>query len=276
MRLTGGERHDQRARQPRALPQVVPEALKARPMVSITKLDLERVVEALDDAARAEVITWKTAVNAWGTFTKMFGDAVRSKRLALRVLADNPAEGIAGPDRGAKKGKVYLYPSEFLALVSCERVPLRWRRLFALAVYTYPRGGELEALRLEDIDLAHFVIHIHRAIDRSDDGEEKETKTGNPRRIPVERPLVPLLRVMMREAEEEGEVRLLRMPPVCDLSSRLRQYLEWAGVMRAELFANDRSRKQVTFYDLRRRASPGWPSAGTSRSRSCSGPATRT
>ncbi len=34
-------------------------------------------------------------------------------------------------------------------------------------------------------------------------------------------------------------------------SERLRQYLEWAGVSRAELFVTDRTRKQVTFYDLR-------------------------
>jgi hypothetical protein len=41
------------------------------------------------------------------------------------------------------------------------------------------------------------------------------------------------------------------MPPVCDLSTRLRKYLAWAGVTRAELFADDRTRKQITFYDLR-------------------------
>jgi effector-binding domain-containing protein len=32
------------------------------------------------------------------------------------------------PDRGASKEKQYLYPSESLKFVSCEDVPLRWRR----------------------------------------------------------------------------------------------------------------------------------------------------
>jgi hypothetical protein len=41
------------------------------------------------------------------------------------------------------------------------------------------------------------------------------------------------------------------MPPECGLSDRLRQYLRWAGVERAELFANDATRKQITFHDLR-------------------------
>jgi hypothetical protein len=36
-----------------------------------------------------------------------------------------------------------------------------------------------------------------------------------------------------------------------DWARRLRKYLGWAGVKRAELFANDRTRKQITFYDLR-------------------------
>ena len=41
------------------------------------------------------------------------------------------------------------------------------------------------------------------------------------------------------------------MPPACDLSARLRQYLKWSGVKRAELFANDATRKQLTFHGLR-------------------------
>jgi len=177
----------------------------------------------------------------------MFKDACRSKVLALRVREDNPAAEVSPPDEGVKKSKSYIYPSEFMALVSCERVPIRWRRLFAVAVYTYARAAELEALEDEDVDLEHRMIHIHRAIDRSS-GEVKETKTNNPRRIPIEPALVPLLALMKREATGR---RLLDMPPENDLSERLRQYLGWAGVERAELFANDATRKQMTFHDLR-------------------------
>ena len=45
--------------------------------------------------------------------------------------------------------------------------------------------------------------------------------------------------------------RLLTMPPREELARRLRRYLKWAGVTRAELFANDATRKQLTFHDLR-------------------------
>ncbi len=178
----------------------------------------------------------------------MFDDACRSKTLALRVLTENPCVGIRGPDEGVKKSKSYVYPTEFARLVACPRVPIRWRRLFTVAIYTYTRAAELEALEKEDVDLDALTIHIHRAIDRSEDGEVKETKTNNPRRIPIEEPLVPLVRLLM--AETTGR-RLVDMPPACDLSPRLRQYLEWAGVTRAELFAGDKTRKAITFHDLR-------------------------
>ncbi len=227
----------------------VPPELKAKPMVEITKFDLEGIVELLDDAVIAEEIRWKTAVNVWGTITVMFGEAYASKRRALRVLTTNPCTDIVGPDRGAETVKVYLFPVEFMAMMTCDRIPIRWKRLFALSVYLYPRPGELEALHLEDINLQHRYVFFHRATDRK--GDEKETKTGISRRVPIEPALVPLLERMMEEAREEGEELLLRMPPECDLSTRLRQYLRWAGVTRAELFVTDRTRTQITFYDLR-------------------------
>lgn len=221
--------------------------LGPRPMVEIKRVDLERLVEELDAAVRAGLCSWKTARNTWGVVSKMFDDGCRSKVLALRVLTENHCAGVRGPDEGVKKSKSYVYPSEFVRLVECPRVPIRWRRLFAVAIYTYTRAGELEALEKEDVDLDAMSIHVHRAIDRSD-GTDKETKTNNPRRIPIESTLVPLLRLLL--AETPGR-RLVSMPPACDLSARLRQYLKWSDVTRAELHAGDKTRKQITFHDLR-------------------------
>ncbi|WP_437712845.1 hypothetical protein WMF45_44435 [Sorangium sp. So ce448] len=48
-----------------------------------------------------------------------------------------------------------------------------------------------------------------------------------------------------------------------NLSRRLREHIERAGVTRPDLFASDRTRKPITFYDLRPTGSPGWPCAGT-------------
>ncbi len=224
--------------------------LGARPIQSIATRDLKELVQDLDANVRAGLLSWKTARNTWGAVSKMFDDACHSKTLALCVREDNPALGVRPPDEGPRKAKAYLYPSEFLALVSCERVPIRWRRLFALAVYTYCREGELEALEYYDVDLVHGVIHVHRSVERRS-GAVKNTKTNRPRIIPVEPALLPLLRPLREQAERRPGDRLFPMPPACDLSPRLRQYLRWAGVARPQLFANDATRKQITFHDLR-------------------------
>lgn len=231
------------------LPRLSP-PLGQRSMRTITSADLVLLVEDLDERVRADELSWKTAKNTWGIVTKMFKDAVKSKTQALRVRNDNPALHVTGPDEGVKKSKAYVYPAEFLALVTCPRVPIRWRRLFAWAIYSYERAGELEAQGVEDIDLDHRVNHVHRAVDRSDGGE-KETKTNMPRRFPIEENALPLAKRLIEDARAAGRMRLVDMPPLCDLSGRLRQYLAWAGVTRAELFADDATRKQITFHDLR-------------------------
>lgn len=225
--------------------------LSDRATVAVTRTDVERVVEDLDRKVRAGEISWKTAHNVWGNVTRMFADACASKSLALRVRADDPCADVRGPDRGASKAKVYLYPSEFLALVNHERAPLRWRRLFALAVYLYARAGEIEAMGCDDIDLSHASVHVHRTIDRSRE-VEKELKGKEARRFSIEPELMPLLRALHLEAGGRG--RLVKFPPVEDLCEYLRKYLGQVidqGGARRELLANDRTRKHLTFHDLR-------------------------
>jgi integrase len=220
-------------------------------MATVTTEDLERLVQHLDDAVRDGKFHWKTAKNTWGLVTKAFKDACRSKALSLRVRKDNPAQDIEGPDQGAERGKQFLYPSEFNALMECAEVPARWRRLVAVQTYLYCRAGELEALHLADVDIEHRTIHIHRSVDRDHDGALKETKTNSPRRIPVEPNLLPLLTQLVAEAREEGRERLVAMPALCDLAKRLRKYLRWAGIHRAELHKTTPTSKQITWHDLR-------------------------
>jgi integrase len=229
---------------------ILPRLDGMRPATSVAAGDLERFVEQLDELVRAGELSWKTAKNVWGLVSKMFDDMCRSKVTALRVRKDNPARDVRGPDAGVKKSKAYLYPSEFLALMCCEKIPLRWRQIIAVQIYTYTRAGELEALGVEDVDLAHRVIHVHRAIDRNWGGV-KETKTNAPRRFAVEPELFPLLEQLVDEARDEERKELVRAPPLSKQSARLRDYLRKAGVKRAELYADDATRKNITWHDLR-------------------------
>jgi|HubBroStandDraft_1064217.scaffolds.fasta_scaffold11214_4 integrase len=226
---------------------------------SISRDDLKRLVTALDEKVKAgttvdakgkqHTFGWKTAVCAWGVARALFRDAQKAKDVSLCVRDDNPAEGVAGPDVGTNKARTYLWPSEFLTLVSSERVHVRWGRLFALSVYTYTRAGELAALKWEDVDLEHETIHVHRSKDRVRKRGVKPTKSETARRIPIEPTLLPLLKAMRREAGGKGYV--FQMPSAGGLSYKLKRYLRRAGVKRPDLFASDATRKAITFHDLR-------------------------
>jgi integrase len=98
------------------------------------------------------------------------------------------------------------------------------------------------------VDLEHGVVHVHQALDRFR-GQVKATKGKRARRVPIEPTLLPLLEAMWDESAGEG--RVVDMPPDDEQSSRLREYLRRAGVGREELYANDETRKNITFHDLR-------------------------
>jgi integrase len=229
-------------------------------MVAVEREDIERVVEALDrkillPAEHAEHLEWKSASNVWVLVTKMFDDAVNAKKRELRVRDTNPAKEVKGPERGEAKAKQYLYPSEFSKLVNFtdeQKIPLRFRTLYAAAVYTFMRAGEIEALTWDDVDLEHGVIHITKAVDRKT-SEVKSTKTGETRRIPIEANLRPMLERLNAERPKgsPGSSRVLWLPDDEDRAIKLREHLLLAGAKRAELFITDRQRKNITFHDLR-------------------------
>jgi integrase len=219
-----------------------------KPAARIGRRDIEELVQALDRAVMAKRISGKRAKNVWGVVTKMFADACRSKVLDLRVRDDNPAANVEGPDRGIERTGPYPFPNEFLALMECERVPVRWKRLIMLALYTYVRAGELEALEWGAVNFEQGYISIHQAIDEK--GKLKPTKGKNLRKVPIEHALLPLLRRMHDEAGGEGNV-VTAMPPRELLASRLRKYFEWAGCKREDLYADDDLRRPLTWHDLR-------------------------
>ena len=231
--------------------------LRDKPVAGIAREDMEDLVEALDAKVRAGELSWKTAWNTWAVLRRLFADACCSKIRALRVCTSSPCDGVAPPDRGVRRSLCYLHPSEFLAFVTSEDVPLPWRRLLAFGVYTYMRTAELQALRWEDVDFEHGNIHVHRATDRAGTGE-KSTKTKRPRRLPIEPALLPLLRAMHAEAGGDEQARVTWMPSRRALARGFRHYLRKAGVKRAELFITDATRKNVRFYDATRSTGITW------------------
>jgi len=205
------------------------------------------IAASLDTKIQADEISWKTARNIWATATKMANDAAESKSNRIRCRADDPAQGVKGPDKGDEIGKQFLYPAEFLKLVEHPDVPRLWKRLAAVAIYSYLRDGELRVLECRDVDLEHGVIRVTKAWNRNLKCITSP-KGGRSRDVPIEPTLEPLLRELIAERREG---RLLDMPSGSNAARALVTWLKKAGADRHELHNETPTTRPIRFHDLR-------------------------
>lgn len=214
--------------------------------------DLRGLSRALDRKVREGSISAKTAQNIWGTATKMCDDAAESKDDDIKCRADNPAAGVRGPDRGIEPEPQFLFPSEFAQFAACKDVPLRWRRLVAVAIYTYARDAELRVLDCSDVDLERGTIRITKALDkRVRPPQPKPTKGKRNRVVPIEPAVAPLVRALSAEREGTGRLVNILFPSERDMARGLRRWLLKAGVTRPALHNDTQTTAKLRFHDLR-------------------------
>ncbi len=119
-----------------------------------------------------------------GYLGRAFNVAIRTQRFS----GSNPVSKV--PKRKIpRKLPDYLRPEEVVPVLA--NVPDRWRCLFAAALYTGMRKGELLGLRKEDIDLGARLITIRRSHERD------TTKGGHADAVPIAAELAPYLEVAM-------------------------------------------------------------------------------
>jgi integrase len=218
-----------------------------KPIVDVSKDDLEKIVQHFDNQIARGEYAWTTAKKWWQLVAKIFKDSCTSKNLSLRVRKDNPAADVAPPDTGDERAKAFLYPDEFLRFAACEQIDLKLRRIVALALYLYCRASEIVLLRWDDVDLEHGTATICRSWDR-ERKREKSTKTKVPRIFRIEPHIMPLLRVLYAARDNSGRV----IPATFNgLARRLRRGLVKAGITRADLFLTDEKHIPLRFHDTR-------------------------
>jgi integrase len=231
----------------------------SKPIAEVTRDDVEDVRDALDRAVAQRKkegalvgLSGARARNVWSVLTSMMKEACTSKRRDLRVRADNPCSTVQPPDRTDPKKKTFVYPAEFLKLVSCRKVPREWRELYAVACYLYLRPGELRALLWTDVDFEAGVVHVTKAYDE-DSKSLKPPKTRNGvRDVPIPAALVPLLRIMHKRSRGLGEV----LPIMCGLnenrrSAWMRKHFELAKLDRPRLKEESATTMMVNFRSWR-------------------------
>ncbi len=235
----------------------------------VAREDGERLVATLDAAVAAFMkygpgkgrLSPSTAANVWGDVQHAFDEAVHAKDPALRVLDENPLDGVRGPDGGEDRQGQILYSDELLALLrgvpvkpdTIVRVPLYRRQVYAMAIYTKARASELESLTAADVDLAHATNTIAKQADRQSKGRAgtKATKTKRVRTVDIEPHVHALVEALV--AYPQGKRgRLLHMPPPEDRAELLRKDLWTVGVRRDALhIEHDSLQRAIVFHDLR-------------------------
>src|SRR5208283_3603212 len=129
--------------------------------------------------------------------------------------------------RTPKRLPDYLHVDE-VAPVLCA-VSARWRPLFAAAIYTGMRKGELLGLRKTDVDLVDRLITVCRSYSRD------TTKGGRTEAVPVASELVPYLKEAITQSpstelvfpKEDGSMMSMETP----LEAVLRAALGRAGIV---------------------------------------------
>lgn len=247
-------------------------------IAEVGKGEIQAIVARLDeriivgnggevDEPGLDGISWKRASNVWTTLSAMFRDAAHSKPArGLVVRADDPTADVQPPERGLKRKRAFLYPNEYLQLVTAPAIwessgrdilvarhYRRWARLFTLAIYLMMRAGELRALRWEHIDLEHRVITVKfAAVPKTAGRKEKAPKNGTVRRYEIPAAVLPLLTLMREEAGgEKARGHIMKMPPEGELADKLRRYCRLAGLTREDLFTNSTTQARIDFHDLR-------------------------
>jgi integrase len=152
-----------------------PIAAMSAPLVTAGVLD-----EFLASKERQGGLAARTVNHLRGFLHAIFEAALRADLLTGK----NPAADTRRR-RVPKRLPQYLKPHEVPIVL--DALAARWRPLFAVAIFTGMRKGEILGLLKSDVDLAARRIIVRRSYDRD------TTKSGDDGVIPIARELVPFL-----------------------------------------------------------------------------------
>lgn len=123
--------------------------------------------------------------------------AIYKRAVARGKVAVNPTTGLQMPAVRSGRDRI-ASPAECVRLLEC--LPAAERPIWATAMYAGLRCGELQALRVEDVNLAAGVTHVRRGWDMVEG--EILTKSGKGRKVPI--------RAVLRDYLDEHLLRLER------------------------------------------------------------------
>jgi integrase len=129
----------------------------------------------------------------------------------VRGIRHNPTTGVTIKSRKRMRTEI-LCEDEIKKLLSyAKSYEPAWHPIYAFAVYTGCRNGELYALKWSDIDFQERLITVQRSYNKRFN-EEKCTKTGEWRRVSICEPLWDIVLELKRIHDHDVERGACRNP----------------------------------------------------------------
>src|SRR5438105_7407747 len=196
---------------------VLSTAVGALPLSAIGSPHIDELLHTVESAGASAASVNKLRSVLHTVFSKA--------KKAGKWVGENP---VASTERRKVAKRVYAtLRAEEVPLLLAE-IPTAWRPLFAAALWTGMRRGELFALRKSDVDFTLGTITVARSNARD------TTKGGHADLIPIAAPLFPILKHQLEHApgsfvfpEKDGSQR----SPEADPQKILRHALARAGLI---------------------------------------------
>lgn len=170
----------------------------------------------------------------------------------LKIIGVSPLSKGWLPSEREEKRKLFLYPNEARALLSCQKISRTFRFLCGLQLHEGLRVGEAMSLKWSQIDLEAKIIRLHA--DKVKTKEHRSWKLGDDtvRAFQAWKNLHPhTVFVFEAPRKSDTEPRSALSYDKTKMARKLRNALRIAGVMREELFEKGESLIPIRMHDLR-------------------------
>jgi len=170
-----------------------------RPAAEISIVDVKEVLAQLEAAGAS--VSFRNKMRAVVNRVFLFGIDYG----LIKGVARSPAQGIRLGRREEKKPEILSITEIRRLLEEAKRLEHPWYPVWAMALLTGMRNGELYALLWSDIDWDNHVLSVTKSYNGRMK-RVKSTKSGCWRTVPVSDELTALLRELKASAGERPEV----------------------------------------------------------------------
>lgn len=154
------------------------------PLIDVSERDVRTWLASLRGKS-GKPLAGQTLSNALSLVRRALEAARQSQRVEANVAAEVKLPKGARVQRGDRW--TWLRADEIDRVLACDAIPLRARSIYATAIYTGLRAGELWGLRWSDVDYRRGVLHVQHSYDGA-------PKSWQIREVPMFAPVIEALR----------------------------------------------------------------------------------